>query len=678
MRAFLGALLLFGILLPVQAVDHPVLMPQPQEIHYGTGQVHIRGLSIGTPDDAPEDRFAAQTLAGCLAARAGAMVPVATAAASGASVIAFKRTGEVSALPEPGEQAGPESREAYWIKVAPSGIELRGVSSAGLFYAVQTTCQLVEGSGAEAALPEVEIHDWPSLPYRGVMIDTSHGPRPTEMEVKREIDFLARWKNNQYYFYSEASVAIDGYPILEPEAQFSHDEIRRIVAYGRERHVDIVPCMELYGHLHDLFRVERYSDLAIMPHGSEFDPRNPDVANLMAKWVDQITDLFPSRFFHIGFDETGEAPVVAAADKSALYMQQFRLVSGLVRKHNRTLLVWSDMFARYPELIAQIPPGTIVVPWGYDRTVYEPYWKPFENSSLPRFVASGVSVWDQIAPNFDLSFDNIDAFLAVARPHGVTGLINTVWTDDIQVLIPPSFPGLAYGAISAWQAKPVNRATFFADYARLMYKPNVMDDVSAALTALTRAEVEMAKAVGGEWEQTSPPFWDDPLTPAHQARAIKQCAHFHQSRLAAEDATEHFAQALQHGGDRTTLSDLALEARMLDYAGMKNIYAAEMVGYWKEMGAHPDPEKADFYLGECSSHDHSRVQDLMDYSGDLQQAFRTAWLQSYTSYRLGMVMGKWEAEFQRWWKVQRRMRELEDEFHPGEAMPPLESFSSGI
>jgi len=219
--------------------------------------------------------------------------------------------------------------------------------------------------------------------------------------MKRHIDFLARWKNNQYYLYSEASIALEGYPILSPDAQFSQDEVRRIVAYARERHIDVVPCMELYGHLHDLFRVERYADLAILPHGIEFDPRNPQVAALLGNWVEQLTDLFPSPFFHIGFDETREAPVVAATDKvtaATLYLEQFRLVSGLMQRHGKTMLVWSDMFARYPDLIPQIPSGTIVVPWGYDRTVYEPYWKPFENSPLPRFIATGVSIWTRLRP----------------------------------------------------------------------------------------------------------------------------------------------------------------------------------------------------------------------------------------------------------------------------------------
>ena len=263
----------------------------------------------------------------------------------------------VDPLPIPGESAGPDSRESFSIKVTPTGAEVQGRSSAAVYYGAQTLLQLVEGGGAEARLPEVKIHDWPSLPYRGVMVDTSHGPLPTEAEMKREIDFLARWKINQYYLYSEASIALEGYPILQPDAQFSQDEIRRIVAYGRERHIDMVPCMELYGHLHDLFRVERYADLSILPHGSEFDPRNPQVAALLSKWVEQLTDLFPSPFFHIGFDETREAPVVAA-DKVApatLYLEQFRLVSGLIQRRGKTMLVWSDMFAQYPELISADP-----------------------------------------------------------------------------------------------------------------------------------------------------------------------------------------------------------------------------------------------------------------------------------------------------------------------------------
>jgi hypothetical protein len=657
-------------------------LPVPQQIQYGNGTLALRGLKVQLPHNAsPEDAFAARELATALSTLAGAAIPVADASAP-EHLIRLRRTGAVDALPIPGETAGPNSREAYSLKVTAAGVEIEGKSSAAVYYGTQTLAQLVEGRGANARLPEVTLHDWPVLPYRGVMMDTSHGGLPTEKEIKRHLDFLARWKNNQYYFYSEASIALDGFPILSPEAQFSPAEIRRIVAYARERHIDVVPCMELYGHLHDLFRTERFADLAIVPHGGEFDPRNPRVAEVLKSWVAQLVALFPSKFFHVGMDETWEAPVIAETQKTTaaeLYMQQFQLVSSIVRGHGKTLEVWSDMFTAYPNLIPQIPAGTIIVPWGYDRTVYEPYWKPFEDSPLPRFVATGVNVWVQVAPNLELSFDNIDAFLGRGRAHGVTGIINTVWTDDIAVLLKPSFPGLAYGAVAAWQTPPIDRKTFLPEYAQIMYGPAAAADAAAGLAAADRAENALATVVSGKHfngEQTSPSFWDDPLEPAHLARATAQYENFRQCRLQAEDAIEHLTLAVRKGADPTTLSDILLEARLLDYAGMKNIYAAEFAQFWQTLGPHPDRRHVGFYLsGESSSRDHSRIQDMVDLSGDLQEAYRAAWLDSFTSYRLGGVMDRWTGESQYWWNLDRRFHDFARGFKDGDTLPPLESFS---
>lgn len=146
-------------------------------------------------------------------------------------------------------------------------------------------------------------------------------------------------------------------------------------------------------------------------------------------------------------------------------------------------------------------------------------------------------------------------------------------------------------------------------------------------------------------------------------------------RLLAEDAQEHFSRAMEQAEDPSTLSDLLLEARMLDYSGMKNLYAAEMADAWKELGAEPRREELRFWLiEEFSTHDHSRIQDLMDASGDLQQAY-LAWLDSYTPYRLGTVLGKWIAEFEYWWRLSRRFHDYAAGFHDGDTLRPLESFS---
>src|SRR5579872_838070 len=243
------------------------LLPRPQKVSYGGGRLRVRGLAItfGTTP-VPEDRFAAAELSKWLCERAGAKIPIWESKGAKPAIV-LDRTGAVDALPMPGEKPGPDSREAYDLKVTPEGVTIQARSSAGIFYGAETLRQLVEGEGEQAVLPEVEIHDWPSLAYRGTMVDMSHGPLPTEREVERQLDFLARWKANQYYFYSEDSIALEGFPLLNPEGRFTQDQVRRIIAYGRERHIDVIPCLELYGHQHDLFRVERYSELGFIPYG---------------------------------------------------------------------------------------------------------------------------------------------------------------------------------------------------------------------------------------------------------------------------------------------------------------------------------------------------------------------------------------------------------------------------
>ena len=85
------------------------------------------------------------------------------------------------------------------------------------------------------------------MAFRGTMVDISHGPLPTEKEIERQIDFLSRWKENQYYLYTEDSIELKGYPLLDLDGRLTQDEVRQIVAYGRQRHIDVIPNFDLYG-----------------------------------------------------------------------------------------------------------------------------------------------------------------------------------------------------------------------------------------------------------------------------------------------------------------------------------------------------------------------------------------------------------------------------------------------
>ena len=189
--------------------EHATILPAPQQITYGANTLPLKGLPIRLPSDATEeDRAAAQTLAACITYATGTQTPILTDSAE--TGIALHRTGAPDPLPVPGETPGPDSREAYTVRITSSGAEVKARSSAGIFYGVQTLCQMIEMPGA--VLPEAQVTDWPAMAYRGTMVDMSEGPLLRVADIKRQIDLMARWKNNQYYFYNETSIALDGLP----------------------------------------------------------------------------------------------------------------------------------------------------------------------------------------------------------------------------------------------------------------------------------------------------------------------------------------------------------------------------------------------------------------------------------------------------------------------------------
>ena len=676
------ALILFPDSARAAGSQHNPLLPRPQQMRYGPGELAVRGLTIRLEAGAgTEDRFAAQVLSTFFSQRTSAAVPIVEAEVARPAII-LKRTGPVDALPLPGEHSGQGSREAYMLRVTPQGVEIDAASSAGLFYGVQTLCQMVEGEGANASLPEAEIRDWPTLAYRGVMVDMSHGPLPTETEVERQLDFLSRFKANEYYFYSEASVELQGYPLLNPTGRFSQDEIRRIVAHGRERHIDVIPCLELYGHLHDLFRVEKYSDLSDIPHGTEFDPRNPRVMALLTDWVNQYVKLFPSPFVHIGFDETFQIEVAAqnsggAAVPAKLFLQQLQRVQSLFQQQGKTVMAWGDIMVKYPEIVSELPPGLIAVAWEYDpgpEEHYQHWLGPLASHHVPHMIATGVTSWNSVTPDFIRSFDNIDTFLAAGRKSGALGLMNTIWSDDVQMLMRMTWPGMAYGAAAAWQTEPVDRGTFINDYTRTVYPPAVAAEAALALDDLARSEVELQKVLGDE---TMLALWNDPFAPAILKKCGENQDHLRQTRLLAEDAEEHLDRARSLGGDPGTLNSLLFGSRLLDYAGQKFQTAPELEEMWRRLG--PRRPNDEIWWNEWSSQvtyqDHSRLVDLMDAITELRSVYRSEWLAEYAPYRLESALGRWDAEYEYWRRLQARLEAFSQSSREGDTLPSLESIA---
>ena len=671
LRTSICVLLVAGV-----AGAHSPLLPRPQKIRYGPRPLPLKGLSIRLPANAAEeDRFAAGELAALLSARGSTPIPMSETPIGSAPSIVLKRTGPVADLPLPGERPGPGSREAYRLKITPGGGEIEASSSAGLYYAVQTLRQLVEGNGSSAALPEVEIQDWPSLAYRGTMVDVSHGPLPTESEVKRQIDFLARWKANQYYIYSEGAIELDGYPLLNPGGRFSKDQIKRIIAYGRERHVDVIPFLELYGHLHDLLRIEIYSGLGAFPHAVELDPTNPKVETLLTDWATQISDLFPSPFVHVGFDETWRIEDVAKKrgniTPAELFAEQLGNVTKLFQQHGKTVMAWADVAVKYPSIIDRLPRGLIPVAWDYDAQPNVKKWlDPLVAKHLPHLVQSGIANWQEIACNFDMTFANIDNFLAAGRQSEALGMINSVWADSAQSLLRLTWPAMAYGAAAPWQSTPMPRATFFEEYAALMYPASTAPEVAAALENLNRSELEIEKVLG---QSSIHEMWDDPFSAANLKRTAEHQESLHQARLRAEEAQAHLYRAMRGGGDPASLKTLLVSGQMLDFAGYKFLNALEVAERWRTFG----PYNSDRYWNQIESEvvyqSHGRFADMMDEATQIAETYRAAWLAEYTPYRLDAALGRWQNEYSYWLRLQNRFRNATRGLKEGSRLPPLEA-----
>lgn len=677
-----SAFIMACVTLPLLGLCDP-LLPHPQEIHYGSGHLALRSLAItfGTTPG-PGDRFAAEELSSALSRRAGSHIRIVAGQPSTRGIILY-RTGPTDDLPQPGERPGPNSPEAYSIRIDADHVEVRARSSRGLFYGIQTLCQMVEGQGSGAAFPIVEVRDWPYLAYRGVMMDMSHGPLPREDEVERELDFLSHFKVNQYYLYNEASIELKGYPLINPGGRFSQTEIRHIIKYGRSRHIDVIPNLELYAHLHDLFRIEEYAGLADIPHGVEFDPRNPRVMPLLADWISQFVQLFPSPFVHVGFDETFQIRRAAEQGESAttpveLFATQLTKVTQLLQERGKHVMAWDDVMVEYPAIFSELPPGLIGVAWQYhpqpDPT-YQYRLAPLVDHHIPHFIQPGVTAYAQVVPDFNLSFANIDDFLAAGRRSTtLLGLINSIWADDGEILFRMTLPGMAYGAAAAWQSAPVDRARFFSDYSAIVYPPSVAPDVGAALQALAESESDLQKAVG---EQTMFAFWRDPLFTVYLQELEGHEGDLRASRLAAENAEAHLGTALGNGGDPATLNSLVLGSRLLDYAGQRFETPVELADLWTRVG--PRRPDADTWWNEWESQvvyqDHSRIVDLMDAITELRAAYQREWLAEYTPYRLGSALGRFDAEYEYWRRFQDQLQEFSDSTHEGTPLPPLSSLA---
>ena len=226
--------------------------------------------------------------------------------------------------------------EGYLLDITPQGIDIKATTPQGLYYGIQSLKALTLNS---KQLTTCHICDAPRFEYRGILIDISRHFRTKEF-LMRQMDVMAELKMNRLHLHlTDAAgwrIEIESYPRLTSFAAWrmpdtwkewwygerghvemgtpgayggylTKEEARELVAYAEERYITIIPEIEMPGHSDEV--IAAYPEL-----GCSHKPKNQGdlcigkeaTFEMMQSILDEIIEIFPSEYIHIGGDEAGK------------------------------------------------------------------------------------------------------------------------------------------------------------------------------------------------------------------------------------------------------------------------------------------------------------------------------------------------------------------------------------
>lgn len=283
------------------------------------------------------------------------------------------------------------SSEGYTLEVNSQGVTISSATDTGLFYGLQTLLQLAEPVGENLwQVTAVKIEDAPRFDYRGLMIDVSRHFRSKEFLMK-QMDALARYKVNRLHLHlTDAAgwrIEIKKYPRLtefaawRPEAvwkkwwnepggrkyceesdpaayggYYTQDDIRELVRYAADRHITLIPEIEMPAHSEEVLAA--YPELSCQgePYTSaDFCVGNEKTFAFLEEVLTEVMDLFPSEYIHVGGDEAGKQAWKSCdkcqqrmkdeglKDVNELQSYLIHRMEVFLNNHGRKLLGWDEI-----------------------------------------------------------------------------------------------------------------------------------------------------------------------------------------------------------------------------------------------------------------------------------------------------------------------------------------------
>ena len=237
--------------------------------------------------------------------------------------------------------------EGYALTATAVGVEITGKTARGLFWGVQSLLQLLPPEvygetpvkNANWGVPAITIKDEPRYPWRGMQMDSGRHFFSIA-EVKKFLDYAAMHKMNTFHWHLTEDqgwrIEIKKYPKLTEVGSiresspkrgshgkiqdgvqygpffYTQDQIREVVAYAAERYIEVIPEIEMPGH--SVAALTAYPELGCT--GGPYKVRttwgvaedvfcagNEQTYKLLEGVIDEVCELFPSKYIHIGGDE---------------------------------------------------------------------------------------------------------------------------------------------------------------------------------------------------------------------------------------------------------------------------------------------------------------------------------------------------------------------------------------
>jgi hexosaminidase len=272
--------------------------------------------------------------------------------------------------------------EGYHLRVAADEILIEASDPRGLFYGAQTLRQLVTtGPGGVRTVPRVDIRDAPRFRWRGLLVDEGRHffGKPTLLKI---IDEMAAYKLNVLKLhltdYEGWRLEIPGYPRLTEVGAmvdgtpryFTTADMQEIVRYAAERHIMVVPEIEMPGHAGAAAR--SYPEF-FNPGGSAFNPANPKTYDFIRGVLTEVARLFPAPYIDFAGDEVGDEMWNGMADVDRLKAEQGlktnqdvqayfgRKVVGIIETLGKRPMAWDE------QVTAHAPKSVVIQWWRRDR-----------------------------------------------------------------------------------------------------------------------------------------------------------------------------------------------------------------------------------------------------------------------------------------------------------------------